>query len=217
MTEPRDDTRSQLVDLLLRSDWSALTRRAETDRGLLRALLARTYDPDDLVAWRAVDAIGRTAAVVARDDVEHVRRFIRRLLWSMNDESGGVGWHAAPTLGEILVHTPMLIDEYAVLLPNYLNEPPFERGAHLAVWRVARIAPQPLAHGVAELERSLRSDDASIRGFAVLALGCLAPDRAQTLAGPLLSDLEAVTTYDFDTSDWATTSVADMARSALAL
>ncbi len=213
MPERRD---SDMTDLLRRADWEALGQRAACEAGVLRSLLARTYDPDELIAWRAVDAIGRAASVIAGDDVERVRRFIRRLLWSMNDESGGVGWHAPEALGEILVHRPALIDEYGVLLPSYLHEPPFERGAHLAVWRVATVKPDPLGEAVGRLERSVDSEDAAIRGFAILALGVLAPATAREHAAKLLADGEAVTAYDFEAGDWTTTAVGDMARAALA-
>jgi hypothetical protein len=76
----------------------------------------------------AVEAAGQMAAVTAESGLEPVREVLRRVIWLMNDESGGVLWQGPEILGEILVQVPDLRPEFAPLLPPYLVEEPFERG-----------------------------------------------------------------------------------------
>ena len=58
-----------------------------------------------------------------------VGEVVRRLLWSMNDESGSVGWSAPEAVAEIVVHVPRL-DEYAEVVASSIDLDPFQRGVH---------------------------------------------------------------------------------------
>ena len=77
----------------------------------------------------------------------------------MNDESGGLGWHAPELIGEILVNVPDLIPEYANVLMSFLHEEPFERGTHCAVYRAASVEPKPFTERASELLDSLKDPD----------------------------------------------------------
>ena len=99
------------------------------------------YEKDLLIRFRAIQALGLTTKTVYREDPARVMDLIRRLLWSMNDESGGLGWSAPEIIAEILVNCPMLIETNASLLPHYLTEEPFERGAHFAIARLMEHIP----------------------------------------------------------------------------
>jgi HEAT repeat protein len=204
-------------ELLVSRHHDALLGQYGANQRTLRKLLSLTFDADELIRWRAVEAIGRVGGALAQTEPDRVRDFIRRLLWSMNDESGGLGWHAPEAIGEILVNAPSLIPEYGVLLTASLRIPPFEVGSHVAVYRVACVDPSPFAESVDELARSLSSADPAVRGFAALALGALvAVDRREPLEA-LQADDEPITMYDFDTGELRGTSVAEMADRALAM
>lgn len=206
--------RAETRNLLGARDWHELGERARADRSLLRALLSLTFDGDELIGWRAVEAVGRVAGVVAESDPERVRGFLRRLLWSMNDESGGVGWHAPETIGEILVNVAPLIAEYGVLLTGFYRQSPFERGAHLAVYRVASIARAPFVESVPELAQSLTDSDPVVRGYAALALGAIGGQDRLGAVKMLRDDPHPITLYDFETSVLRETSVGRMAAQA---
>jgi HEAT repeat protein len=173
------------------------------------------YDEDELIRWRSTEAIGQLAAVQAQTDPEKVRDQIRRLLWLMNDESGGLGWHSPEHIAEILVAVPQLIDEYAGLLPGYLREEPFQSGAHRAVFRVAKVDSRPFADLVDQLLTSLEDKDPSVRSVAALILGCLKATEAREPIKRLLKDQNRVSCYDFEIGRLIETSVRKMAEEAL--
>ncbi|MBN1343411.1 MAG: HEAT repeat domain-containing protein [Phycisphaerae bacterium] len=209
--------RSELRELLASRDLSALASMARATPILLKDLLSLTYDADDLLAWRAVEAVGIAAGAVAQSDLERVRNLVRKLLWSMNDESGGIGWRAPETIGEILARTPVLIAEMGVLLAAFIRQPPFERGAHLAIARAARIDPTPFADAIPDLIASLRDEDPHVRAYAALALGALGDETCRPAIETLKADTHDVERYDFDTHRLETTTVARMAHEALNL
>lgn len=186
-------------ELLLQRDRYALLEWARSVPSPLRILISLTYDDDELLRWRAIETVGHVAALQAEHDLEKVRDFIRRLLWLMNDESGGLGWHSPELIGEILVNVPVLIPEYATLLLSFLREEPFERGTHFAVYRVASVDPKPFAESASELLDSLKDPDPAIRAYAVLALKAIRGGPNGYAASELQADKSRFMLYDFDT------------------
>ena len=107
---------------------------AAADRRVVRALVSLLYDPDELVRWRAVSALGHLAGA----HPELAQPLVTRLYWSLNDESGGIGWMSAPALGEIGRRAPQLLSECVRPLVRYLDEPFLLAGA---LWAIGRLAP----------------------------------------------------------------------------
>jgi hypothetical protein len=111
---------------------------------VLRVIFSRLYSSEPGPQGRAVAALGELAAagVLA---AERLRDLLRRLLWSLNDESGGVPYGAPEALGEVLARRPDLQPEYLGLLCALASEPqvsqtgPIERGVF---WALGRIGPE---------------------------------------------------------------------------
>ena len=132
------------------------------------------------------------AAVMAESGLESVREVLRRVLWLMNDESGGVLWQGPELLGEILVQVPDLRPEFAPLLPPYLVEEPFERGAAWGLARLARVQPA-LWHGrEGELSTALADPDPFVRAHVAVALAALGRAEARSVSG----DPTPISVYD---------------------
>ena len=74
----------------------------QKERKTLSLLIRMAYDKDTLVGWRAIKAVGRVAKALAGTNHEFLRIAVRKLLWSLSDESGGIGWAAPELLGEIV-------------------------------------------------------------------------------------------------------------------
>lgn len=91
---PRRLDYPEMRDWLIDRDFSAVLELASRQRRTLSFLTALTYDRQALVAWRAIEALGLVAAQMAEEDPEYVRVHLRRMLWLLSDESGGVGWRA---------------------------------------------------------------------------------------------------------------------------
>ena len=110
--------------------------------------------------------------------MESARVIIRRLMWNLNDESGGIGWGSAEALGEILSLHHGLAVEYAHILlsfsfenGNFQETPAMQRGVLWGIGRLAQVEPD-LAAGVApHLPYFLQSQDPTVRGLAAWVAG----------------------------------------------
>jgi hypothetical protein len=133
----------------------------------------------------------------------------------MNDESGGLGWHSPEMIGEILVNVPRLIEEYAGLLMAFVKEEPFERGSHLAIYRVATVDPEPFAEGVEKLTDSLDHSDIYIRAFSVMALGEIDPVQIKRVERKFSGATGNIDIFDFETGRLETTDLKSIVREIL--
>lgn len=196
--------KDELRALLRERDTAGIIGWARSARGPLRSLTSLLFDVEPIIFWRAIEAMGRAAAVVAQYDLERVRLQIRNLLWLMNDESGGLCRRAPEAIAEMLVNVPELIPEYAPLLVGYLWEEPFERGIRFAIYRLATMRPETrmtFASCLGDLIKSLENPSESIRGYSLLALKPLR--RQLEESGLALPDVgpETIPVYNFETGE----------------
>jgi hypothetical protein len=159
-TEVREALQSSDIDTLLKSKLGI--------RKLLRALSSLLYDRDRIICFRAVHALGKVSGEVAKRDPSRIQNLLRRLLWTMNDESGSICWYAPEAIGEVLVSNPQFRREFSLILLSFIKEEPFEAGVHRALFRIAESDPTAFPAQAARFERSLDDTDASIRGHALL-------------------------------------------------
>jgi hypothetical protein len=184
--------------LLEDRDLEGIKSWTKESKSALSTLFSLTFEKDERLRWRAIEAIGKAAAVVASGNEERVKDFLRRLLWLMNDESGGLGWHAPETIGEVVFNLPKLAAEYAIILPSFLREQPFERGAHFALVRIGPLQPDILLASGPILTASLKEKDPAIRAFACHALRIAGADIASESRRRLEEDPGAFNVYDFE-------------------
>jgi len=129
---------------------------------------------------RAIEAVGAVVARLAEEDLEAARNVVRKLVWSLNEESGGCPWGAPEVIGEICARHPQLAEEFASILVNfidpelqYLEHPPLLESVAWAIRRVAQVRPDLLAHAEPHLTALLHSPDNAIRAAAAHALDVL--------------------------------------------
>lgn len=135
-----------------------------------RELLSLLHHADAEVRFKASGVLGNLAADMAAGDVDSVRRVVRQLLWSMNDESGGVCRGAPQAIGEILLRVPSLRAEYVPILLSFAHEEPFEAPTLWALWRLGRPAAELAGERAAELTPLAGAEDNEIAGHAVVLL-----------------------------------------------
>jgi hypothetical protein len=113
-----------------------------------------------------------------------VREIVRRALWLMNDESGGVLWAGPELIGAVLANVPAARAEYLDVLASFLEEEPFRAGTRWALWRVALAGPAEVAAAAGgALAASLSDPDPEVRGHAALALAvAVGPGAAAAVA-----------------------------------
>jgi len=157
----------------------------------------------ELVRWRAVTAAGAVVARLASEDREAAREIVRRLMWSLNEESGGIGWGAPEAMAEIMARDEGLAREYAAILVSYLDPQGnyiahalLQRGVLRGVVRLANLAPDLVKNVTPHLRPLLGSADAGVRGLAARSLGLLDDTDLRGDLEPLLQDEAQVRVYD---------------------
>ncbi len=213
----RHSHRKQILrGLLAERDLDTLMDWMAAERNPMRPLSSLLFDSDELLRWRAIEALGLAAAQEARRDPERVRRQVRRLFWLMNDESGGICWNAPEAIAEILYNVPQFIEEYGLQLPAFFVEEPFERGSRWAVARLAGKETSALASAGPALAASLKDADSVVRGLSLLALTALRDRKARAGVEALTADDHQITLYDFASGTFVSTTVAELAEGYLA-
>ncbi len=164
-------------------------------KDLINPLFSYICSNDLLLRWRAVSAFGIVVPQIADDTPEAARIIMRRFLWSLNDESGGIGWGAPESMAEIMCNHDLLRKEYLHMLISYMREdgeelcadgnflelPFLQQGLLWAVTRVSRQYPELMVEKgvVDDLKLYLDSEDCLIVAFATKGLKILQGDVGQ--------------------------------------
>lgn len=203
----RGERKAEARRLVEAFDLGGVERWAAREGAAWAVVQALLFDADPLVRWRAVEALGRVAALRARADLEGARELVRRTLWLMNDESGGLLWLGPPVIGAVLANVPPLCDEFLDVLASFLEEEPFEAGTRWALWRVALARPGAVAAAAgAALAASLGDPDPQVRGTSAVALAAAAGPHA---APALAAEHGPVVLFDPRTGDFRSTTPGD--------
>ncbi len=148
---------------------------------MINPLLCALFETDEAARWRAVRGVGITVSAIADRDLESARVIMRRLIWSLNDESGGIGWGTPEAMGEIMAENETLAREYYRILVSYidangnlLENDELERGVVWGINRLAQKRPELLREWTGPILAQLNSPDPVKRGLAVRTLLFLA-------------------------------------------
>jgi hypothetical protein len=207
--------KSIIRQCLLNRDVSALEDLARNQNYILRILSSLMFDREPLIQWRAIEALGKVSRIIFSIDPDKVRRQIRRILWLMNDESGGICWNGPEAIGEIIYNNPDLLEEYGPILISFLKEEPFEAGTRNALSRVGEIAPEIFEDSVPVIVKSLESGNAYIRGFSVKALQAMNDKSAGDKIETMTDDHHELDDYDFKTGELSKVKIRELAISYL--
>jgi len=140
-------------------------------------LFSYLYSLDELVKWRAVTAMGNVVSDLAVSDLESARVVMRRFIWNLNDESGGIGWGCPESMAEAMACNDKLAAEYGSILisyirpdGNYLEHEGLQRGVLWGVGRLAHTWPEGMQVAADFLLPYMSSEDPILRGLAVWAV-----------------------------------------------
>ncbi|MDU9047927.1 MAG: HEAT repeat domain-containing protein [Candidatus Electrothrix sp. Rat3] len=227
--------KQQVLGLLKQDDLVSIETELALfqEKELINALFFGICHSDEKIRWHAISVMGSAVARLAEQDMEEARIIFRRMLWSLNDESGGIGWGAPESMAEIMCQHEGLADEYIHMLISYMRpdgEEEHQDGNFLEhgmlqqglMWAVGRLAQCRRGHLLArgaehDLPPYLESPDATVCGLAARVIGLLGRTegmgqlrRLQELAK---NDLRTVRFYD--QGNFRTVSVAKLAAQAL--
>jgi len=118
--------KKDFVSLLEKMDFETIEKASLQNQNIFSWLISLSYDKENPISWKAIEAMGHVAkAYVSAQDIEPLRNTIRKLLWSMTDESGGIGWRAAELIGEIIYAEPSLFSDIIPILWSQREEESF--------------------------------------------------------------------------------------------
>jgi len=181
---PRILLRRRVRELLGSGDLEQVIREIGKipSRKAISPLISVFYDSDPELRSKAISVFGRIAADLANEDMEAARVVMRRLMWMLNDESGGIGWGAPEAMAEAMACHPRLAEEYVRILLSYIREDgnfleyePLRRGALWGIGRLARVYPEMLIEldAARYIRPYLESDDPLSRSLSARALRML--------------------------------------------
>jgi hypothetical protein len=214
--------KKKLFDLLSQGDLDkALVEIGRLPpRQTINPLLSFIQSGNEKVKWGAVKATGHVVNKLADSDPEAARVIMRRLMWSLNDESGGIGWGSPEAMGEILAAHSGLAQEYALILlsyaredGNYLEHEGLQRGLLWGIGRLSEKRPELVRVGAGLFLPYLESRDEVVRGLAARLMGLLQVKDALPVLRELAEDESALVLMV--ENDLITVRVKDLAVEAL--
>jgi hypothetical protein len=115
---------------------------------LISPLISLFFNNDNTVKFKAIYVFGKLLSIITNNNIEDARIIMRRLMWSLNDESGGIGWGAPEAMAEAMANNSALAKEYFHILLSYIREDgnflefdALRKGALLGLARLAPIYP----------------------------------------------------------------------------
>ena len=164
-------------------------------RKVINPLFSFLLSTDPRIKWSAVTAMGAVVAPLADREPESARVIMRRFMWQLNDESGGIGWGCPESMGEICACHEGLAQEYAPVLVSYVNEEgnfleyePLQPGAVWGIGRAAQVRPHTVQKAAPHLLPFLKASNPVLRGLAAWTLGLLGEKKAGPGIESLLLD-----------------------------
>ena len=171
-------------------------------RQVINSLFSFLYSTDEQVRWRTITAMGAAVARLAHEEMEPARIIMRRLMWNLNDESGGIGWGSPEAMGEILACHELLAKEYAPILisyarkdGNYIELEMLQRGLLWGIARVSQVRPYLVQDAVSHFLPYLQSMDPAVRGLAAWLMGLLEAGDARAALESLTDDDTELSVY----------------------
>lgn len=173
------------------------------EKVLAGPLFSHFYSLDDLIRFRSSAAMGDLTQRLAKNKIEDARIILRRLMWNLNDESGGIGWGSVEAMGEILKRNKSLAKEYGKILfsyidpqGNFLEHEMLQRGSLWGVGTYLKNSTSSHNAVMKTLMPFLDSKDPVKRGYAVRAILNISHTNNSLLPEHLLSDKNEIPFFD---------------------
>jgi hypothetical protein len=187
----RRQLKQDVVSLLQKSSLDEIFQKLACyqDHSLINPLFIALCHPDEKVRWHAVCSFGWLVPAITEKNPEAGRIVMRRFLWSLNDESGGIGWGVPEAMAEIMCRSALLRNEYLHMLISYMREdgqelfqdgnylelPMLQRGLLWGIGRLCQDHRQEMIERqiVNDVSAYLESSDLHVIGLAIRCLGLL--------------------------------------------
>jgi len=196
--------RERIAEILEKDPFSESLSRilGMPHRQVMHPLFSLLYCLRETVRWRAITALGRVVVRQAEMDRDWARTVMRRLMWNLNDESGGIGWGSAEAMGEICAGSDSLSSEFSKILVayidprcNFIDNEALQSGILWGIGRIAQARPEALRGSAALLLPFLRHTDPVLRGLAAWAAAPLKAPCIEAQLSALSKDSTPITLF----------------------
>jgi len=163
------ELKQRLVQALESNDNETVRTLALQSRKMFSVLVRLAYDKTTLIGWRSIRATGHVASLYVKNNYDFLRDAIRKLLWSLSDESGGIGWSAPEILGEIVSADPGKMSDVIPLIADIfsMEERVFRPGVLYALKRIGETKPEAVVPFESLVMRGLLEQDPLSRIYAL--------------------------------------------------
>jgi hypothetical protein len=155
--------KKRLHEILNSSNWESLLHEVYSYplRQVINPLISFLCSTDKEIKQRAIITIGRVVRSIADKNMESARIIMRRLMWSLNDESGGIGWGAPEAMAEIMsLHEQMAVEYASILISyadpdgNYLEHVELQKEVLKGLARLAKVRPLLIKDAIPSLKKN---------------------------------------------------------------
>ncbi len=174
---------------------------------VINPLFTSLLNSSSRVKWHGVSCFGRAVPLICRQyGLERGRVVMRRFMWMLNDESGGIGWGVPEGMAEVMANQESLAREFNSILlsflhdaggkDNYLEYAPLRRGAFWGAARLAQAYPQLVAAAGSKIAFALENEeDIHILIGAALAARLIGLEIKEDVLRRLETDARRVSFY----------------------
>ncbi len=185
----RRQVKNDILALLRGNNWLDISKKLHQYhvKDVIPALFSALCQTEELCKWHAVSGFGQIVPQISIKDREAGRVIMRRFLWSLNDESGGIGWGAPESIAEIMAADENIFSEYIHMLFSYMEDdgpelfqngnflelPALQQGVLWGVGRLLQVRNSEMLEREADMyiRHYLKSTDQIVAGLAVWCLG----------------------------------------------
>ncbi len=190
--------KEKIKSLVSGEQYDALCVLVKEKKSRLSLLLSLSYTTDNNARFKVIKAAGYAASAIPERESDFLRTIISNLFWSLNDDSGSVGWSSPELLGEIISARMDLFKEYVPLVISLLKikEAYFRPGVLWAMGRIAARDPSPIKPYAPYINMYLADPVSETRGYAVWCLGQIGSPVPEEHLQHLLQDTTEVWLMD---------------------
>ncbi len=146
--------KSKINDILQINEWfDALSNVIMIQKAsVVSSLFSFVYNPNPIIKWHAVSGFGILTKILSENDTEKIRIILRRCIWMLTEESGGIPWGIPEVIGEILANNERMASEFSNMLfsyvynsegpENYLEHTPLRTGVYWGIYRLSQSNPK---------------------------------------------------------------------------
>lgn len=163
--------KSKILNILQDDDWysSLLELITIQKASITSALFSCVYNPNSLIKWRAVATFGILVKILSINEIEKIRILVRRCIWMLTEESGGIPWGVPEVIGEICANSEQMAQEFNNMLlsyvfesngpENYLEHTPLRKGVYWGILRLAQSFPEKVREFEYVIEQRIKCEN----------------------------------------------------------